>query len=109
MFLEAYDLYARLDDRYRLPISVSRFAWVLAESGQPAEAAQILAAAEAELERIGARPGWVAESNDEVRSTVLEQLGDEAFAEAWRAGEALTPEAAAELAGNALGRGQRGK
>jgi len=109
MFLEAYDLYARLDDRYRLPISVSRFAWVLAESGQPAEAAQILAAAEAELERIGARPGWVAESNDEVRSTVLEQLGDEAFAEEWRAGEALTPEAAAELAGNALGRGQRGK
>jgi len=51
----------------------------------------------------------VAESNDEVRSTVLEQLGDEAFAEEWRAGEALTPEAAAELAGNALGRGQRGK
>jgi predicted ATPase/class 3 adenylate cyclase len=105
-FLEAYDLYARLDDRYRIPISVSRFSWVLAESGHPAEAAQILAAAEAELERIGARPGWVAESNDETRSTLLEQLGDEAFAQAWRAGEALPPEAAAELARNALGRAQ---
>jgi predicted ATPase len=109
MFLEAYDLYDRHDDRYRIPISVSRFAWVLAGSGHPAEAAQILAAAEAELERIGARPGWVAASNDETRSTVLEQLGDEAFAEAWRGGEKLTPEAAAELARNALGRARRGK
>jgi predicted ATPase/class 3 adenylate cyclase len=109
MFLQAHDLYARLDDRYRIPISVSRFAWVLAESGHPAEAAQILAAAEAELERIGARPGWVAESNDETRSTAVEQLGDEAFAEAWRAGEKLTPEAAADFARSALGRAQRGK
>lgn len=87
---------------------MSRFAWALAESGHPAEAARILAAAEAELERIGALPGWVAESNDAARSTALEHLGDEAFAEVWQAGENLTPEAAAELARNALGRALRG-
>jgi predicted ATPase/class 3 adenylate cyclase len=110
MFLEAHDLYTRLDDRYRIPISVARFAWVLADSGHAEEATQILAAAEAELERIGAaRAGWVAKGNDETRSTALEQLGDEAFAEAWRAGEKLTPDAAADLARDALGRAQRGK
>ena len=103
---QAYDLYLRLDDRFRVPIQVARFSWALAAAGHPAEAAQVLAAAETELERIGAaRPRWVALSNDETRATALEQLGDEAFAEAWRAGEQLTPEAAAALAREALGLG----
>ena len=102
MFLEAHDLYVRLDDRYRIPISVARFAWILVDSGRAAEAAQILAAAEGELDRIGARPGWVAVSNDKTRATAVERLGADAFAEAWAAGEKLTPDAAAELARQAL-------
>ncbi|MGL6280456.1 MAG: ATP-binding protein, partial [Gaiella sp.] len=109
MFLEAYDLYVRLDDRSRIPVSVARFSWVLADSGHAAEAAQILAAAEAELERIGSRVRWVAVANEETHATALEQLGDEAFAEAWRAGEKLTPEAAADLARGALGRAEHGR
>jgi predicted ATPase/class 3 adenylate cyclase len=109
MFLEAHDIYTRLDDRYRIPISVARFAWVLADSGHAAEAAQLLAAAEAALERIGAgRASWVAEANDETRSTAKQQLDDEAFAEAWRAGKNLTIEAAADLARDVLGRARRG-
>jgi non-specific serine/threonine protein kinase len=106
---EAYDLYVRLDERYRIPIQVARFSWILAAAGQPADAARVLAAAEAELERMGAvSPGWLAVSNDEVRASALEQLGDESFTGAWRAGEKLTPEAAADLAREALGRAQRG-
>ena len=103
MFLEAHDLYVGLDDRYRIPISVARFAWVLVDSGHAGEAAQILAAAEAELDRIGARPGWLALSNDKTRATAVERLGAHAFAEAWAAGEKLTLDAAAELARQALG------
>jgi predicted ATPase/class 3 adenylate cyclase len=109
MFLEAHDLYVGLDDRYRIPISVARFAWVLVDSGHAAEAAQILAAAEAELDRIGARVGWVTVSNDKTRAIAVERLGAQAFAEAWAAGEKLTPDAAAELARETLGRTRGGE
>jgi tetratricopeptide (TPR) repeat protein len=99
---EAYGLYVRLDDRYRIPINVARFSWVLAAAGRATEAAQVLAAAEAELERIGASVAWVEASNAKTRATIREHLDEDAFAEASRVGEKLAPDQAAAMARNIL-------
>jgi hypothetical protein len=102
MFEEAYDLYVGLDDRYRVSLNVARFASVLAAYGRPVGAARALAAAETQLDEMGAHPAWAAALNDETRASIRAQLDDEELAEAWRTGEALDIESAAARARHEL-------
>jgi predicted ATPase len=105
MLLEAYELYARLDDRYRIPIGVARLGGVLAADGQAAAAARVLATSERLREETGAGiPHWVADMNAIALEQIRGRLDEDALAREWRAGSGLAADEAVELARKALGR-----
>jgi len=78
--------------------SLSRTAFVLACAGRAAAATPILACSEQMADEIGAVQTWVSEMNERTRAQAREQLGDDAFAEAWERGRALTADEALALA-----------
>ena len=105
MVLESYELYARLDDRYRIPIAVARMGGVLAADGQAAAAARVLAASEGLREESGAAiPHWVADMNAIALEQIRGRLDEEALAREWQTGSGLAADEAVALAREALGR-----
>jgi tetratricopeptide (TPR) repeat protein len=72
------------------------FARVLVVAGEEELAAQLIAQAEDERERLGlVFPDWISERRDFVVERARAVLGEALFAEAWEQGRALTPEEAA--------------
>jgi hypothetical protein len=85
----------------QLAFDLTRFARVLAHTGgQGAQAARILASAEALREEIGAGtpPPFLAQLIEEALAAIRGQLDDAAFAEAWEQGHGLTADEAVALA-----------
>lgn len=81
---------ARDHSRLDLSMAFARVAYVLARAGRTTSAARILSYSEALTEEIGATEPWAAELNDETRALVCDQLGEPAFAEAYKQGRSLT-------------------
>jgi len=99
MLKEAYRIDRDLGERLEIALDLCRFAFTLAVAGTPGRAARLLSRAEALREEIGASfPEWAARRNDQALSTIRTQLGEAAFAEAWKEGQALTVDEAVALA-----------
>jgi predicted ATPase/class 3 adenylate cyclase len=97
------------DDPIGIAIVLCRVARVLASAGQAQTAARLLSSSDALHAELGASPRpWLAEMNRNTRSSVREQLGEAAFAEAFEQGAALTAGDAVALALDALDRASSG-
>ena len=104
LLLAAEHLPIALDhSRLDLSTAFARVAYVLARSGRTKSAARALSYSEALTEEIGATEPWVVEMNGETRAIVREQLGEAAFAEAYKQGRSLTTDDAIAFALAALG------
>jgi predicted ATPase/class 3 adenylate cyclase len=92
-----------LGDHLLMVVELCRCAGALALKGQPIEATQLLAAAEALHEEFGmSMLPYLAEENDGILARIRGQITGAAFARAWEQGRALNVEDAAELALEAL-------
>jgi predicted ATPase/transcriptional regulator with XRE-family HTH domain/Tfp pilus assembly protein PilF len=101
---EALTLGRQLSNKPWLARSLANFAQIAAATDEPERAARLFAAAEATRTAFGATiPPNDQELNDRSIALARGQLGEQAFAEAWRAGEAMTLE---EAIGDALGESQ---
>jgi hypothetical protein len=75
---------------YLLAFGLAWLADALAHRGQPAHAARLFGAAEAQLRRVGMKPNPTMQlSPREGKRTAQAQLGLEAFARAWNEGYAM--------------------
>jgi non-specific serine/threonine protein kinase len=94
-------------DRLQTAFDLSRFARALAfAGGAGADAARLLSSAETMRDEIGAGvgPPYLAKLNEEALTAIHTQLDNDAFAEAWEDGKALTVDEAVALALGELGR-----
>jgi tetratricopeptide (TPR) repeat protein len=81
-----------------------RVAFVLAHAGRSDSAAQAFAYSEALLDEMGAGDTfWVRRENRTTEARIRETIDDEAFAQAWDEGQALTLDEAVALALESLG------
>ena len=89
----------QLGDRAGIADCLDGLAGVAYEQRQPRWAAWLAGAATCLREKIGsARPLLDQQSTDEMLASAAEALGEEAFAAAWNAGRAMTPDEAVEYA-----------
>ncbi len=90
--------FAMAQDRQTVGIALSRCAHVLARTGSPDPAARIVARADALFDELGVLETWVGSMNRDTREEVRAALGEDAFVRAVEEGQALTLDAAVELA-----------
>ncbi|MGH9283523.1 MAG: hypothetical protein ACRD0S_11385, partial [Acidimicrobiales bacterium] len=101
-FGEALGLCRRLGHLGGLATALEGLASVAATGGEAHRPATLLGAAAALRARSGAGiPAHLQPAHSRLRAQLAERLGDDEFAAAWKAGEALGPDAAVELAGRA--------
>ena len=96
---QAYAIDRKVGEAVQAALDMCRFARVLAAAGRPADAVRLLSRGHAIREEIGAtfRP-WAMRLNEDTLGIVRPQLSEEAFAEAWEEGRAMTLDEAVALA-----------
>jgi predicted ATPase/DNA-binding SARP family transcriptional activator len=99
---ESHRILREINDLLLIAAGVGRFASALAIAGRAAIAAQVLSSSTALMEEIGAGPPWFARICRKTLAVIHTQLDDDAFAEAWDQGRALTADEAVALALDAL-------
>ena len=104
MLAESLRIQRDLGTLHWLPVSLCNFATCLAVAGRAGAAARLLSRADDLREEVGGAPSWVAEQSAETLAMIHAQLDDDAFAEAWEQGRALTLDEAVALA---LGEAER--
>ncbi|TME79367.1 MAG: hypothetical protein E6I45_13055 [Chloroflexi bacterium] len=83
----------------QLALDLSRFAYALAASQQPAQAAKLLGSSEALRASIGATfLPWAVRLIARTRAAIRDQLDEIVFEDAWQQGLKLTPSEAVALA-----------
>jgi predicted ATPase/class 3 adenylate cyclase len=98
MLVESHRLHEGLNDPLQTGFDLFRFAMFLTAAGAAQAAATVLATAEARSAEAGANLMNWDSAVGETLAKQREQLGEDAFTEAWERGRALTAEQAFELA-----------
>ena len=75
-----------------------RLARVLASTGRPEAAAQVLSSSERIREEAGQTEGWIAGVNEGILAVIREQIDEDTLDRAWARGQELTVEEAVALA-----------
>ena len=100
---DAYRLDNAFGDPWEITVDLIRFARTLAFAGMAEPAAELLARSEGMRQEFGlTHPAYVTDMREDAEKRVRERLDEVVFAEAWKRGQALTPEEAVELAVSAL-------
>jgi len=105
---EAFRVNRELENTYRLPFIVCRFARAVAAKGMAGTAARMLSCGQSLLDELGSSEDWMERTNEETLSSIRTQLDEAAFAEAWEEGRKLTADEAVALALDSLGEGAAG-
>ena len=100
---DAFRVNRELDDTYRLPFIVCRFAGAVAAKGMAGTAARMLSCGQSLLDELSSSEDWMERTNEETLLSIRAQLDEAAFAEAWEQGGKLTAEQAVTLALDSLG------
>jgi predicted ATPase len=103
MLQQSTTIFRRLNDRWRLAVSVCRLADAFARTGRAAIAAQLISSFEVLRQELGANVPWVAKMNNGTLDLVRAELDASEFAEAWRRGAGISLDDAVELALGATG------
>lgn len=99
MLKESTRIWRDLGERLEIAENLSRFAGALALDGRAETAARLLSASDALYEELGATaPSYIVKRNETALTAIHEQVGKDAFAEAWEQGKALTVDQAVALA-----------
>lgn len=89
---ESHRILTELNDPLLVAASSCRFAHLFAVAGRARTATRLLSSSMIQLEALGARPPWLVRITEQTLTAIRTTLDDEAFAEAWEQGRALTPD-----------------
>jgi len=98
MLRESIRIWYDLGELHMIARDLLRFARVLALEGRAETAARLLSSSEALHEEIGVREAWLPADIQGTLTTIRTQLDEEALAEAWEQGRALTVDEAVAVA-----------
>jgi predicted ATPase len=98
LLVESLGIWNRIGDVTMAARDLRRLARVLASTGRPEAAAQVLSASERIREEAGQTEGWIAGVNEGILAVVREQIDEDTFDRAWAKGQELTVEEAVALA-----------
>jgi tetratricopeptide (TPR) repeat protein len=97
--IESWEIFRALNHPFEIAVVLCRLAWVLARSGRPEPASQVLARSLLVYDEISAAvPAWIRPTHDEIVADIRSQIEAGAYEDALRRGRLLSVEQAVALA-----------